>query len=411
MNICELTENEFRKFSSAHELRSFLQSPEMAEAKKEDGCDCYYVGVKQNNKIICATLLFEYKGRFFKTFTSPRGYLIDYRNVELLRFFTKEIKKFIKQKGGIYLNIEPNVLYKERDINGEIVKDGFDNSDIYNNLIKLGYRHNGFYLEMDAGKQCRWEFVLNLKNKSKDELFSNFKANARNIIRKNIKYGVAVRELDYNELNKFYDVVESSGSRKNFHSRTLEYYQKMYNIFHDKGEVKYLVTELDIDKYISELSKEMKDLEQKMSLVNKNGNNPAKQKELNHQITVLKDRINTSKEWQKKYKNKPITSGAMFMFYGKEVVYLFSGTSSEFITMKTQFLLQWHIIQYAVENGYEIYNFGGITGDLKPSNSQYGVYEFKKNFGGNVIEYIGDFDLIASPFKCFLRKIMKKIGR
>ena len=155
----------------------------------------------------------------------------------------------------------------------------------------------------------------------------------------------------------------------------------------------------------------MKDLEQKMSLVNKNGNNPAKQKELYHQITVLKDRINTSKEWQKKYKNKPITSGAMFMFYGKEVVYLFSGTSSEFITMKTQFLLQWHIIQYAVENGYEIYNFGGITGDLKPSNSQYGVYEFKKNFGGNVIEYIGDFDLIVSPFKSFLRKIMKKIGR
>ena len=64
--------------------------------------------------------MFEYKGRFFKTFTSPRGYLIDYRNVELLRFFTKKIKKFIKQKGGIYLNIEPNVLYKDFITNSEL---------------------------------------------------------------------------------------------------------------------------------------------------------------------------------------------------------------------------------------------------------------------------------------------------
>ncbi len=411
MNFCELTENEFRKFSSAHELRSFLQSPEMAEAKKEDGCDCYYVGVKQNNKVICATLLFEYKGRFFKTFTSPRGYLIDYRNIELLRFFTKEIKKFIKQKGGIYLNIEPNVLYKERDINGEIVKDGFDNSDIYNNLIKLGYRHNGFYLEMDRSKQCRWEFILNLKNKSKDKLFSNFKANTRNIIRKNIKYGVAVRELGYDELDKFHDIVESSGSRKNFHSRTLEYYQKMYNIFYDKGEVKYFVTELDIEKYISELSAEIKELEQKLLSLNGANYNKGKQTELSNQIKALKSRITIAEEWQQKYGNKPITSGAMFMLYGTEIVYLFSGTRSEFITMKTQFLLQWHMIQYAVDNGYEIYNFGGITGDLKPSNPEYGVYEFKKNFGGNVIEYIGDFDLMVSPFKCLLRKITKKIGR
>ena len=132
---------------------------------------------------------------------------------------------------------------------------------------------------------------------------------------------------------------------------------------------------------------------------------------MEHQASVLKSKIAEANEWQKKYGDRPITAGAMFMLYGKEIVYLFSGTSSEFITMKTQFLLQWHIIQYAVENKYEVYNFGGITGNLQPNHPQYGVYEFKKNFGGNVIEYIGDFDLVVSPVKYFFREIIKKLGR
>ena len=411
MQFCELTEKEFLDFLSTNELRSFLQTPEMAIAKKSDGCDYYYVGVKDDNKIVCATLLFEYRGKCFTSFNSPRGYLIDYRNKELLKFFTSEIKKFIRKKGGTYLNIEPNVLYKERDINGNIVENGFDNSDIYNNLIELGYKHNGFYLEMDMSKQCRWEFVFNLKNKTADELFNNFKPNARNIIRKNIKYGVTIRELRYDELNKFFDIVESSGNRKNFHSRTLDYYQKMYNIFHAKGEVKYLVAELNLDSYIDELSKEIEKLKLKLSTLSSSGYNKGLQKEMEHQASVLKSKIAEANEWQKKYGDRPITAGAMFMLYGKEIVYLFSGTSSEFITMKTQFLLQWHIIQYAVENKYEVYNFGGITGNLQTNHPQYGVYEFKKNFGGNVIEYIGDFDLVVSPVKYFFREIIKKLGR
>ena len=147
MKFCELTEEEFRKFSSTHELCSFFQTPEMARSKKEDGCNYYYVGIKNDNEILCATLLLEYKGTLFKTFSAPRGYLIDFTNQELLKKFTDEIKKFIKKKGGTLLNIEPKILYKERDMNGQLVDGGFDNSEIYNNLINLGYKHSGFYFK------------------------------------------------------------------------------------------------------------------------------------------------------------------------------------------------------------------------------------------------------------------------
>lgn len=409
MIFTELEKEEFRTFLDSHELKSYLQTPEIAALKVSNGWSEYYVGVKENNKILCATMMVSYNGRFGKFFSAPRGFLIDFRNIELLRFFTINIKKYIREKGGYVLNIEPKILYKERDINGNLVENGFDNSDIYNNLISLGYKHNGFYLELDLNKQVRWAFVLELKNKSEDEVFKNFKPNTRNIIRKAIKYGVSTRELSYDELDKFRVLVESSGERKNFHSRSTEYYQKMYNLFHEKEEVKFLVSEINLDDYIDILSNEKKELNEKIAKIKDHMTSKNQKDELLTQITSLDVKIEEAKNLKAKYGSKPIMAGGMFMLYGKEIVYLYSGTNSDFMTLQSQFLIQWDMIKYGINNGYEIYNFYGINGRFTKDDNRYGVYTFKKGFGGNVIEYIGDFDLIINPLKYFFHKIISKM--
>ena len=53
-------------------------------------------------------------------------------------------------------------------------------------------------------------------------------------------------------------------------------------------------------------------------------------------------------------------------------------------------------MKYALENGYERYNFYGITGDFNENNPLFGLYSFKRDFGGQVVELIGEFDLIIS---------------
>ena len=52
----------------------------------------------------------------------------------------------------------------------------------------------------------------------------------------------------------------------------------------------------------------------------------------------------------------------------------------------------------AVENNYNRYNFYGITGDFRKENPLYGLYLFKKSFGGHVVELIGEYDLVVSKF-------------
>ena len=81
MNFCELTEEQFRTFLNHHPLKSFLQTPEIAQLREKNGWKKYYVGLKEHNKIVAATMMLS-SGNFLvkKIFYAPRGILIDFEN-------------------------------------------------------------------------------------------------------------------------------------------------------------------------------------------------------------------------------------------------------------------------------------------------------------------------------------------
>ena len=110
-----------------------------------------------------------------------------------------------------------------------------------------------------------------------------------------------------------------------------------------------------------------------------------------------KKKIEEAKELQKEKGNIIPLSGAMFMLYGDEIVYLFSGSYAEYMYFCGQYRLQWEIIKYAADNHYRRYNFYGIQDVFNPNGKDRGVYEFKKGFGGYVEELLGSFELSITP--------------
>lgn len=416
MKLVQLEENEYLEFLNLHPLKSFLQTPNYGKIKQYDGCEYYLLGLKKDDKIMCEALLISYEGKLpGKVFGCPRGFIIDFNNFELLELFTNEIKKFVKKEGGYLLNIEPKLLYKERDINGNIVKNGFNNEKIYNKLISLGYKHNGFYTELNPNKQVRWAFLLELDNKTEEEVFNNMSSKTKNHIRKAEKYGITTREIDITELDKFKDVVENSGQRKNFHARSLSYYEEMYKCFHEKNWIKYILAELHTDKYIAALEEEIEEEQKRKNNLPDTPSNRGKLKELNKNIESLNIRLEQVKRIQEEKGKTVVLSGSMFMLYGDEVVYLFSGNYGEYMFLGGQYLIQWNMIKYAIHNKFKKYNFYGIDGKFSKDDMRYGVYEFKKGFDGAVIEYIGDFDYIISKptymFKKALSTTLEKIRK
>ena len=408
MEFLEITKEEYRKFWENHPLKTFLSAPEISELRKKSNWDTYFVGVKENKKLIASTMLLSHKRHFGKyEFYSPRGYLLDFNNKELVDFFTNELKKYIKSKKGYIFRVDPYLIYKERDINGDIVENGVDNSKVVDNLLKLGFKK----VPTQSLEQVSWMFSLGLEGKSEEDILKEMKSSTRNKIRKIEKFGIDVKEIGYDELDRFQSIMEETSKRKGFSNRKLSYYQDMYKLFHDKGEVKFFITELNLKNYISNLEKDIKEREDKLNSLSDAKYNEGAKKNLTNEIESLNKRIDDSKNIIKEKNTDVITlSGSMFMLIQPEVIYLSSGNYEEFLKFDSQYLIQWELIKYGIANKFKKHNFYGIPADINTHPKDYGIYEFKRGFNGYVEELIGEYELPIT-WHYYLMKLIHKIKK
>lgn len=398
MKIEELESNEYEEYISKNKYTTFYQKEYWGKLKKDGGWNYKLVGMKKNNKIVGATLLlFKNLPLGLKLFYSPRGFLIDYNDEELLKEFVSEIKEYVKRENGFILKIDPYVEYKTRDIDGNIVEGGVDNSKVVENLKKLGFKHYGFNKDISKELQPRWMYVLDLKGKTEDEIFSNFSKHYRKTIRRTEKQGLVVERISKDKLMDYKKIMEHTSARRDFIDRPYSYYENMYDKIGENLiiNVCYLDTNLGINKFKDEIKKiegyqDIKDYHLK-------------------DIEDYKKKIELYESYQKKYGDKIPLAGTMSIVCGKEYLNLFGGAYEEFMHYDAQYLIKWHTMKEALNLGCEIYNFYGISGNFeKENNDMYGVYEFKRGFGGRVVELIGEFDLIISKPKYCLYNFMFK---
>jgi len=79
----------------------------------------------------------------------------------------------------------------------------------------------------------------------------------------------------------------------------------------------------------------------------------------------------------------------------KNVIYdWFACSSHEYLSMYPNELIVWHILENGIDNGYEVFDFGGAG---KP-DKEYGVRDFKKQFGGKPVNY-GRYCKVHLPIK------------
>ena len=406
MEFTEITEKEYTKFWENHPLKTFLSAPEISKLREKSGWTTYYVGVKDKKRLVAATMLLAHPRHFHKyEFYSPRGYLLDFENKELVTFFTEELKKFIKEKKGYIFRVDPYLIYKERDIDGNIVENGIDHSDIVEHLKSLGFKK----VPTPQMEQVGWMFSLGLDGKTEEQILKEMKPNTRNTIRKAEKFGITVNEITYDELDRFQSIMEETSKRKGFSNRKLSYYQEMYKLFHDKEEVKFFITELNLKEYIHRLEEEKKEKEEKIKSLSDAKYNEGAKKNLTNEIESINKRIQESEEIIKEKNTDIITlSGSMFMLIQPEVIYLSSGNYEEFMKFNSQYLIQWELIKYGIEKGFKKHNFYGIPENINEHPKDYGIYEFKRGFNGYVEELIGEYELpITWHFQ--LRKMIHKM--
>lgn len=417
MEFLELSEKEFKKFASNHSQFSFHQTKEWGELKKTMGWEYSFVGLKDNKNVKAGSILLSKKTPIGKKiFYAPRGFLLDYKDEKILKEFTSGVKKYVKDNGGFFVKIDPYLLYKERDINGDIVEGGIDNSIAIDNLKSLGYKHFGFNLTFGKELQPRWIYVLDIKGKSEDEVFNNFSSDTKRYINRAIKNNLKVEELTLDSLDDFYNIMAHTSKRRGFINRPMSYYQNMFEKL--SPNIKILSCYLDVEEALKNSKKDLDKLtkeEQELKSIMEETNSKKSKSNYKNKVSELEqvrkkyDELVVMKEEKG---SKVVMASSMFLTFGWEVVYLFSGSYDEYMKYNAQYLIQWEIIKYAVKNKYDRYNFYGIEGNFdKENNDTYGIYKFKRGFDGNVVEFIGEFDLIVSKFYYNLYNIAFKTYR
>ena len=341
----------------------------------------------------------------------------NYNDFELVKFFTDNVKDYAKKRKAIFIKIDPYISYQERDLEGKIVENGKNNIDAFNNLIKLGYKHFGFNL-MQETLQPRWIFITPSKDTTVDEIMKNMDAKTRQILRKNERNKITVREIDYDELDKFKDIMAHTGERREFIDRPLSYYQEMYKHLHDDGILKIMVAELNtndlINEYESEINTLLKDKEDRRI---KHDQDPSKMNENKYrekqafcdkEIERITKTENHIKDLKEKHGDIITLGGILFLIYGNEVLSLVGGSYKEFMEFQSAYTVHFAGLKYAIENNYERYNFYGITGIFDENNPLFGLYSFKRDFGGKVVELVGEFDLVINKPLYLLYKVAFK---
>lgn len=95
---------------------------------------------------------------------------------------------------------------------------------------------------------------------------------------------------------------------------------------------------------------------------------------------------NNVKIFLAKYKNEPIAGCIILRWYDK-MWYWDSGSIPYYWRLYPNDLLQWHVINWGINEGVRIYDLLGIPCKKDEKHPKYGLYLFKTQFGGKIVRH------------------------
>ena len=227
-----------------------------------------------------------------------------------------------------------------------------DDKEFRRVMAKLGYSIKDDAKNFREEIQPRYVFRLDIKGKTEDEVFAGFHQKTRYNVRLATKKGVVIKEGTREDLKEFHKIMVTTGERDGFIIRSLSYFEKMYD-------------------------------------------NLAP----NHMKLLMAY-----------HEDKPI-AGIIPIMYGNKTWYLYGASSNEHRNLMPNYLLQWTMIKEAIQNGCDMYDFRGVSGVVDENHPQYGLYRFKKGFGAEFTEFIGEVYIAFKPMWYSLYKFSEKTFR
>ena len=105
-------------------------------------------------------------------------------------------------------------------------------------------------------------------------------------------------------------------------------------------------------------------------------------------------RLNELKNYYSNFDDEVSLGIYLYITIGNEVLAFQGGIFNEYAKLDASYTMHYEMIKYAINNGYKYYNLYEIGDITDKNNKLMNSFNYKKNFGGEVVELIGTYDLI-----------------
>lgn len=423
LRLKTIDKEEYDNYVRNHQYKShFLQSLSWGEfAKVKKNLTPHYLGLTtEDNQLVAATLLLEKHLPMNMCYLyAPRGFVIDFNKKELLKTMTKKVVEFAKTRKAIFVKIDPDIIRKSYDYQNEEQKLNYDPEVIFDNIKKAGFKHLGFTKNFETS-QPRYSFRINLEQ-SMEDIENHLSKTTKQRIAKSEKLETEVVIGTKNDIKEFYHLMTLTESRKDFISYNEDYYETLYEIFNGNKNSKatLFIGKINFNKTIKSLEKNLKRIVDQISILpidNLSKSAKTKLEELRKQKENTQSEINKYKDYAKQYGNEITLSAHMIIEYGDKAWVLYAGNHNILSETYVNYHTYYEHLRYCKSRGLRIYDQFGTIGDLREDNPLFGLHEFKRKFGGDYVEFLGEWDYVINPVMYFVftklvpiyRNIIKK---
>ena len=332
---------------------------------------------------------------------------------------TKKVVEFAKTRKAIFVKIDPDIIRKSYNYQNEEQKLNYDPEVIFDNIKKAGFKHLGFTKNFETS-QPRYSFRINLEQ-SMEDIENHLSKTTKQRIAKSEKLETEVVIGTKKDIKEFYHLMTLTESRKDFISYNEDYYETLYEIFNGNKNSKatLFIGKINFNKTIKSLEKNLKRIVDQISILpidNLSKSAKTKLEELRKQKENTQSEINKYKDYAKQYGNEITLSAHMIIEYGDKAWVLYAGNHNILSETYVNYHTYYEHLRYCKSRGLKIYDQFGTIGDLREDNPLFGLHEFKRKFGGDYVEFLGEWDYVINPVMYFVftklvpiyRNIIKK---
>jgi len=331
-------EDVWNAFVEEHPLAHPLQLSAWAEFKKHFGWDSQRIGLFAGEELVAgAQVLYRrIAGLPLKLAYIPKGPLVDWHNTGQITALLDAVHRQARGHGAVLLRLEPELP---------------DDPINHQTLTELGFKPAPRFI------QPRTTVWIDL-TPEEEQILARMKQKWRYNVRLARRKGVQVRVGTAADVDRFIELMQVTGARKEFGVHAPEYYRRFWQLFAPAGRAALLVAEFE----------------------------------------------------------QEMLAGIMVARTGRKAYYFYGASGNKHRNLMPSHLLQWEAMLWAKNQGCTGYDLWGVPDEVglnpdtpipDPPTGMWGVWRFKRGFGGEIVRYVGAWDKSYYPF---ILPLVHKLG-